>query len=267
MFLTVLDTTKFNDSTLKYLDLSLNHLKTSAELNKALNNKVEYEVVMMSIALVQYCLNNIAESIRLLENAKEVLQTNQRFEEASRTYINLGFIYSKQKNYSKAIENLLTGLKITEEIKNISYSIIAYTELVNIYKNTGNFEKALYYSEKLINAKDSLYTAENIESINKLEILYSIQKKETELKLAEEREHSLQQHNIIYIVTILFMSIIIFGFYIIYNYKNKLSLILKNKNEELTGLNIELEKSRLGLKKPTIQKINSFLLFLIFKNQ
>lgn len=258
MFLTVLDTTKFNDSTLKYLDLSLNHLKTSAELHKVLNNKVDYEGVMITIALIQYCLNNITESIRLLENAKEVLQTNQRFDDASRTYINLGFIYSKQKNYSKAVDNLLTGLKITEVTKNISHSIIAYTELVNIYKNMGNFEKALFYSEKLTNAKDSLYTAENIESINKLEILYNIQKKETELKLAEEREHSLQQHNVIYIVTILFMGIIIFGLYIIYNYKNKHSLILKNKNEELTELNIELEKSRLKLKEANDSKDKFF---------
>ncbi len=258
MFLRVLDKSKLTDSSLKYLNLSFKSLKTSAELHKRFNNKVDIEIVMISLAFVQYCFNNIPESIRLLENAKIVLHNNQRLDDAAKAYINLGTIYSKQKDYHNAIENLLAGIKITEENNYILYSVVGYSELLNIYKSTGDFEKALFYSEKLTESKDSLYTTENIESVNKLEILYNIQKKETELKLAEERENSLQNQNIIYIITIFFLAVIIIGFYLRYKYKNKVSKLLKTKNDELTSLNSELECSRLKLKEANDSKDKFF---------
>jgi tetratricopeptide (TPR) repeat protein len=104
---------------------------------------------------------------------KELEELKQKYPDKSLIYEKLAWVYAKEKNFQKAIENYLIAVKINPN----SYS--AYNNLGNIMFLTGNKQQAVEFYKKSIEIKP-----EQIDSRLNLGILYYYEGK---LNLAAEQ--------------------------------------------------------------------------------
>jgi len=104
---------------------------------------------------------------------KELEELKQKHPDKSLIYEKLAWVYAKEKNFQKAIENYLIAVKINPN----SYS--AYNNLGNIMFLTGNKQQAVEFYKKSIEIKP-----EQIDSRLNLGILYYYEGK---LNLAAEQ--------------------------------------------------------------------------------
>ena len=61
----------------------------------------------------------------------------------SKSYNNIGSVYYRQNNYTKALKNYFLSLKICQETNNVQGVAIAYNNLGNVYADENKFPEAL----------------------------------------------------------------------------------------------------------------------------
>jgi tetratricopeptide (TPR) repeat protein len=96
---------------------------------------------------------------------------------------NLGNVYHKLNNNTKALELLFTSLKTFEEREAKTSLYNNYHLISNVYNATGNYKEAYNYHKKFSELRNDVLDKEKIEAINELEIKYQTEKKETEITL------------------------------------------------------------------------------------
>ena len=168
---------------LKYYNTSL---KTSNEVN-------QLEQMML-------CYHNIGELNLILGKSTEARENFSHAEDISHkigskrglSYSLLGIAetYLVENNNKKAYIYAQKGKKYALELKIIETEKKAEELLFNIYKNTGQYQKALQSHQQYKKLNDSLFNKENIERITQLEYEH---KYKQELESANNRELKLTQ--------------------------------------------------------------------------
>ncbi|MHC1737680.1 MAG: tetratricopeptide repeat protein [Ignavibacteriaceae bacterium] len=170
---------------------------------------------------------------------------------------NLGLTYYELKEFEKAItySNKSLDLSLAKDYRVISRN--NYFNLSNAYKKMNNTPKTLFFLEKYIQIKDSIWSETVISSINETNIKQIIKKTEESKRLLI-KENELQQQRIdfqqkISIVYIILIVIILTALVLILNLyfkQRKLrrsigetNLHLNNLNKELNLKNSELEEA------------------------
>lgn len=98
------------------------------------------------------------------------------------SYLALGIAQSFLNEFSKAEENLLTALQLSESAKYAEGKNMTRSFLANHYMRTGNFEKA-YHNLKLVKTNsDSVLSVKNKRIINNLNVKYETSKKDAQIK-------------------------------------------------------------------------------------
>ena len=145
----------------------------------------------------------LAETTAL--KVEELCRTQKEIDFELGNYVLLGRIYSQQKNNSKAIAYFLLALKLAESagFRHDAYSILSAIYL--FYKENNDTKNALYYLEKNMILKDSLYSDTKTQTINDLSTKYETEKKEAQIKTLE-REKTLKNYLIIAIFIFLIGS-------------------------------------------------------------
>ena len=85
------------------------------------------------------------------------------------SYINIGNLYLKQKNYKRAETLGKKALKLAEELGIITYQRDASKLLYEVYKAWGKNNDALSYHEKFLALNDSIETTETNKKLDQME--------------------------------------------------------------------------------------------------
>ncbi len=99
---------------------------------------------------------------------------------ANGSYI-LGEALRKLKRYKEAESILLGALRLSATQNTKDQLLVGYGTLVNVYKDSRNFEKALIYTDSLQGIKDSLYSIEKEKAIAQFESKYLLAEKNQQL--------------------------------------------------------------------------------------
>ncbi len=162
--------------------------KTTALINIGiidyLQNDYDTALVILLNILAETDTTNKNDGISLLKTIK-----NDRIS-ALKT---IGQVYLTEKKYDKAEVYLLQALKESRELHQPEYIAECSGFLANLYKETGDFKKAIQFQDAYMQIKDSLNSIEVSRNVNTLEINYrTVQKDKT---LAEQQLTIVMQQN------------------------------------------------------------------------
>ena len=153
-------------------------------------------------------------------------------------------LHSASEQYEKA-------LSLSSTISNSSLEIQSLTNLKEVYSKTGNAEKALYYSDIINQLKDSIFTKELHNQIAELEMVYETEKKEKEIEILNKdkilKENEINRQKLMRnfaLFGVFFFLILIGALYNRYLYKQKINVLLQQKNDELSKQNEQIEKQK-----------------------
>ena len=163
-----------NDSlALKYFLESQRVLKGSADVSNSLNN----------IGKIYLRRGDKKTALQYQENAYEIAEKFDSRIDMVQAKMGIADVWFQSNNYQEAIKNY----KLAEEIADsmhASYELSdIYFNLSKSYKYTGDYRKSLFYHEKLVSTKDSLYNLDVNKKLQGLQFRFDIEKKEGEIKL------------------------------------------------------------------------------------
>jgi len=166
----------------------------------------------------------------IIEKITYALKINKQMNDKNQLNSNYGVLakaYLYGKNYSKAIEAANIGLKYAIETGNKFEVVIKYRVLKNAYREKGDYEKALFYSEKY----NLLY--KEVYGVNDFNEIFEVEQRSRERLnkniITNLKITSKQNKKIYWLISII--SILIFGG--IVNYYVHLKNIQKRKSEAL----------------------------------
>lgn len=92
-------------------------------------------------------------------------------------------VYFNKKQYPESLNLFNSAIQISKEIASNSELKVAYEGVTKIYQATKKFDKAVEAQSLLMAVKDSINSSAQDEKISELNLLYEMNKKETENKL------------------------------------------------------------------------------------
>lgn len=142
------------------------------EINRSIDNKSEIAKSLNNIADLQLVLNQENKAFVNYNNALALFTDVGSQIGMCRTYLGLAKYYNSQKQYTEALKNTLKSQDIAIQLELIQLQKETAGLLSTIYKNTGNYKKALASHEQFKILNDSLFNKENIEKITQIEYKY-----------------------------------------------------------------------------------------------
>jgi len=123
------------------------------------------------------------KAIEYLVSARDLKTAMGELSGLSSVYVSLGDAFERAGDRAKAEKNYLEGLKIAEEINDLSDRQTAYNGLYNFYKSGGRYKDALDNLEKMKVVRDSILNKEHLATVADLNIGYETEKKEQQIAL------------------------------------------------------------------------------------
>ena len=108
-------------------------------------------------------------------------------------YNDLSFLYLQKNKLGIAEEYSLEALEYLKQFKLIRGVKTSYENLVDIYTQKKNFSKVVKFQQLLEGVKDSLYSVNKIQSINKKLVHEKLKEKELEIASLKENESQQEQ--------------------------------------------------------------------------
>ncbi|WP_296620078.1 hypothetical protein [Marivirga sp.] len=155
--------------------------------------------------------------------------------------IEIARIYISQNNYLEANKSLKEAENIALKINALDLLLRIYQSKIDLFKLTGGKDSLVFYFDKYLQIKDSIFNSESRAEINKLSIQYNLAQKEKErFKLAlqqSELSNKIEKRTqfLIFLITLL-----IFAFVLIFYLRNK-SIQLKRAHIRLKQQKEEIE--------------------------
>ncbi len=90
---------------------------------------------------------DLSHALRNLNSSSKIFVSNQLYAETAKNYIYIGEIYFQWSKYQRSIHAYRKALRINPS-SNHEVSCSAYSHLVTLYVNQGDFKTAISYAEK-----------------------------------------------------------------------------------------------------------------------
>jgi signal transduction histidine kinase len=216
-----------------------------------------------NMGIVHKNLGNYQKAIDYYKKSLEISERLGDKEMIASNYINMAELYNtmadssaytkRQRNYfmQKAVENGEKAIQKAKQIGAVPLINNTARSMLNIYKKTGNSDKALRAAETYIETQDSLFNKEKTKTIEKLEAEYQAEKKQLRIDKLE-KEKTLQKEKMLrqryLIVGFIIGFIVIAAFSIIVFRQSRKN---KKANELLRRKNEEIQKQKETLSKQT----------------
>lgn len=136
-------------------------------------------------------LNNLADYYFHQEKIEQAQQYFEQVLAIDRKYkstfgetlslLNLAWCYRWKKDYDTAVALIRESLVISEREEITQHQALAYSELTKTFKEKGDFENALVYSEKYRVLHESMDLKKNEEKLANLMVQFETERKEKEL--------------------------------------------------------------------------------------
>lgn len=164
-------------------------------------------------------------------------------------YLALSTLYEKLGNRKEAARFLHKSIDIGEKHDLWLHLHDAYKLLAQLYEGEARFDLAFDYLKKYADVADSIYSAESKRIVDNLRIGYETERKEQEISLLNQ-ENSLKEleiqaaSRVRSLLLLLAATLMVLLFLIIsrYRYQQRISLLLEQKNKELSIANATKDK-------------------------
>lgn len=162
----------------------------------------------------------------------------------TQSYLNLSICDYRQKRLEGAINYGLQAYQISERIPQLEIKTAVMENLYILYKETGQYEKSIYFLESMNVLQDSLENKENFKKFAEAEyktkedkLIYRMEQDQLQFKHEqEERELEAKRQNII-LVSIAIISILslLFGVFVFRSFRQirTKNLIIEEKQKEI----------------------------------
>ncbi len=266
---------KNNNRNLLYSD-AINYYNKALEITVELDDKKGISKCYNNLGITYIEINNYTLALDYLSKALKIKEEIGEKNGIATVWSNIALINnnladSVKNNIAKTIyynQAITYGNKAFELANNINSQFIinsAASQLQKAYTKTGNINKALFFAQKVIETKDSLFNEDKTRSLTEMETKYQTEKKQLEIEKLEkqkaldketiarkEAETKKQKLIILFIVTglifVLIFSLIFFKLFIDKKRANKIisakNIALEQANEEISTQRDEIEAQR-----------------------
>jgi signal transduction histidine kinase len=160
------------------------------------------------------------------------------FYEHPNFYLKLGKLYQKKEQNEKAIESLENCIKLAEQKNFKDLLNKANMALAESYNIQGDYRKAYQILQKANAFGDSLFTEDKSKKLAEAQFKFDVEKGEKELQEVKAKQ------TFYWLIMAAFFIILISGvFFYVIKLKNKNTLALLQKSQEIELQNTRLEKS------------------------
>ncbi len=216
-------------------------VKDTLELAKGYSN---LGVIMMNTTRYKEAINAFNKSLNISKDSINI----------AICYNNIGYVNYKINKHELADYHINKSISILKRMKSFNYLKDVYNQIHSLKYEKGDYKNSLDYYKLYIGICDSLISADNRESINKMitdyDNKFKTQERESYINVLEVEEKSSKQKItylfIIVITTLLFIiaiSVILYKYWNNYKQKKKLSEQLSTKNKELGDKNKDITDS------------------------
>lgn len=174
------------------MNLGINHRKTDADTamyyyNKALKvltNKPEKKIktmVLYNMANLESDRGNNIIAEKIYNEIKSNAISEKNYESLAVAYSGLSSIAINLGKSEESVRYLLKSIRIADSIGMKNLSLMLRPELISIYKNKGDYKKALTVTEELKTLSDSIFSKEKQIAINELDKKYKTKEKNQQI--------------------------------------------------------------------------------------
>lgn len=193
------DDVKDQDKALKYYRRALKFVpkKTGAFLKM----KIDY-----NIATTFFKKGDLYFSERTFQNMLADCIKIQAYEGVAMASKGLGNLYIKKQQPDKALFHLKRAIHLADSLQMSYEALQTRPSLLELYKNTNNYQAALQVSEEMKSSNDSILSAEKQNAVHELEIKYQSEKKLTEIAhlKALSKSHQFMLYGLLFFIIVLF---------------------------------------------------------------
>lgn len=217
-------------------------LKSEAFFDKLKKNKHNISLVYCKLSELYANTNQLAKAQKYLskvESSIKILNNNKRIRY---NYYNAKSVLEKaKKNYPLAIQFLKKGEFISGNWKNLKGQMHNQKLFYDLYKETGDKDKALTHFENYTALKDSIFSAEKTALMFYYQNLYELERKERNLKEQQADIALLEKANIIKTNWIIFGGVgLCVSFVFFFVIRSKRESERKKKLQEVYSQNLIL---------------------------
>lgn len=212
--ISIIEQNKKPDSikTIKKLKKALSYYQLS--LNYSRKNKTYKARAYKNMGLVYLDRNKLDSSLYFMDKALKLNKAAKDRGGEVHAYLGKGEIFLKQSKWDKAIDNFQNAEQIARKIGQTLLLKNASEGLAEAYQEIGKYKDAYKYLNQEANLKDTLFSQERAEQIQKLEIQEKKRKAKKQARLKrqrEQRKHRLQYSGIFIGLVFLFAFVFLSG--------------------------------------------------------
>jgi len=221
---------------------ALKNHKQALAIRRSTRNKIKEAQSLNSVGKLYLQMKNYERSKANHDVALKIRQQLKDSLGMAESYNNMGRLYIDQKNYKQAIKNIELALKISLDIQAMDQTLNAYEQLSLCYKELGDFNSALNYSERLSGISDMLQNEKQNDQLAEVQSRYAIEQREDKIgKLAADMaqrekviEEQKQQRNFLVLIIGLGAIIGVLGLYLYF--------VIRKSNRKLKEINETKDK-------------------------
>jgi signal transduction histidine kinase len=232
------------DSSYFYCNLSFKDLPLSSLGYRGENREI--------VGYYYFVRGDYENAIRAYNEALEIYSGVQSAECAgSSVYNKVALIYSKQKQFKKALELAKKAVKLSDSC-GLEDKVLTYISLTNVYTDAGMFKEALDV-KYIVDSLNSLKTTRDQDQrVLEIEAKYQTQlrqkENETLKEINQEKEEVVKAQQkiiVISIVTILVFAGLLFFLVRSFNQRNRINRELQAQKAHIENVNKDLERLNL----------------------
>jgi signal transduction histidine kinase len=240
----------------KYEDAK-RYFERALELRKKNNNTLGVAGVLGNLGELYDQLNELDKAEEYELEALEMAESADFASGKCYSYVALGQVYLKKKDYPKAIVYLDKGEAYARKINYKETLVSIYKLKKELWRAQGDLNKALLYSDLYENLRDSIFNKNMSNRILSLRHDFELDQKENEIKLLnqqkelqnsklESQKREIRQQRMIITGAIVTLLIVLGGSYVIFRFYKKvdnLNRAISEQNEEIMAQSEELREA------------------------
>ncbi len=239
-------------------DSALFYYKQGYAIAKAMNNRYGIINSLSNIGLTYKHQHNTIKALACFDSVMVIHKKNALSPDIlSMVYNNIAATYSQMGNYTMAKKNFDSSITIASEAGFPDVVMENYRNLADMYGNTNDYGREVYYLKKYHSLKDSLFTRDTKNQLTELEADYQIGQKNSELVQKQgEVEKQKNERNLFLIIAVA-AALVLLLLIVFYRRINRKNLLLTEKNSQINEQKEELQQTLQHLKNTQSQLIQS----------